>query len=32
MWPKTNGNGGLKFNQARHLKEIEQGNALLCRI
>ena len=32
MWSKINGNGGLKFNQAHRLKEIEQGNALLCRI
>tara|TARA_Y100001933_G_C18802477_1_gene481489 strand:- start:168 stop:323 length:156 start_codon:yes stop_codon:yes gene_type:complete len=32
MWPKINGNGSLKYDQARRLKEIEQGNALLCRI
>ena len=32
MWPKINGNGGLKFNQVCRLKEIEQGNALLRRI
>ena len=31
MWPKINGNGGLKFNQARRLKELEQENARLRR-
>ncbi len=32
MWPKINENGGLKFNQARRLKELEQETALLCRV
>ncbi len=32
MWPKINGNGGPKFNQARRLKELEQETALLCRV